>query len=105
MASAEGDGYTVLRDHIGMAAATTLYRSPAYDTLEACDCVGLVTEVPMVVVARQDFEPADISAFVDYVKTNADDLTLANAGIGSASHLCGVLLMQSLFTVPIRGPA
>lgn len=107
VASAEADGYTVLLHHIGMATAATLYRSLAYDTLEAFDYVGLVTEVPMVVVARQDFEPADFPAFVDYVKANADDLTLANAGIGSASHLCGMLLMQSLeaslITVPYQG--
>ncbi|CAM3059373.1 tripartite tricarboxylate transporter substrate-binding protein [Paracoccus nototheniae] len=107
VAGAEPDGYTVLLHHIGMATAETLYRNLAYETLEAFDYVGLVTEVPMVVVARQDFEPADFAGFVDYVKANADDLTLANAGIGSASHLCGMLLMQSLeaplITVPYQG--
>lgn len=61
----------------------------------------------MVVVARKDFEPADFKAFTAYVKENADKLTLANAGIGSASHLCGMLLMQALeaplVTVPYKG--
>lgn len=107
VASAEADGYTVLLHHIGMATAETLYRNLAYETLEAFDYVGLVTEVPMVVVARQDFEPADFPAFLEFVKGNAADLTLANAGIGSASHLCGMLLMQALeapmITVPYQG--
>lgn len=107
VASAEADGYTVLLHHIGMATAETLYRNLAYETLEAFDYVGLVTEVPMVVVARQDFEPADFPAFLEFVKGNADNLTLANAGIGSASHLCGMLLMQALeapmITVPYQG--
>lgn len=107
VAKAEPDGYTVLLHHIGMATAATLYRSLPYDTLNAFEYVGLVTEVPMVVTARKDFEPADFPAFVDYVKGNADKLTMANAGIGAASHLCGMLLMQALdapmVTVPYKG--
>lgn len=107
VAKAEPDGYTLLLHHIGMATSATLYRKLAYDTLSAFDYVGLVTEVPMVVVARKDFEPADFKGFADYVKANADKLTLANAGIGSASHLCGMLLMQALeaplVTVPYKG--
>ena len=107
VAKAEPDGYTVLLHHIGMATSATLYRKLAYDPLTAFDYVGLVTEVPMVVVARKDFEPADFKVFTEYVKANADKLTLANAGIGSASHLCGMLLMQALeaplVTVPYKG--
>lgn len=107
VAAAEADGYTVLLHHIGMATSATLYRNLAYDTLNAFEYVGLVTEVPMVVTARQDFEPTDFAAFQEYVKANADSLTLANAGIGAASHLCGMLLMQALdaplVTVPYKG--
>ncbi|MGV6872169.1 tripartite tricarboxylate transporter substrate-binding protein [Pseudochelatococcus sp. B33] len=107
VAKAEPDGYTVLLHHIGMATSATLYRNLAYDTLQAFEYVGLVTEVPMVVVAKQDFPPDDFKGFIDHVKANADSLTLANAGIGSASHLCGMLLMQSLdvplVTVPYKG--
>jgi tripartite-type tricarboxylate transporter receptor subunit TctC len=107
VAKAEPDGYTLLLHHIGMATSATLYRNLAYDTLNAFDYVGLVTEVPMVVVARKDFEPADFASFIEYVKANGDALTLANAGIGSASHLCGMLLMSALdvplVTVPYKG--
>ncbi|MRX49998.1 tripartite tricarboxylate transporter substrate binding protein BugD [Paracoccus sp. S-4012] len=107
VAKAEPDGYTVLLHHIGMATAETLYRNLAYETLDAFDYVGLVTDVPMVIVARRDFEPADFPAFVDYVKANADSITMANAGIGAASHLCGMLFMQALdvplVTVPYKG--
>ena len=109
VANAEADGYTVLLHHIGMATSETLYRNLPYETLDAFDYVGLVTEVPMVITARQDFEPADFPAFVDYVKANADSLTLANAGIGAASHLCGLLWQNAIATqvttVPYRGTA
>lgn len=107
VAKADPDGYTVLLHHIGMATSDTLYRNLAYDTENAFDYVGLVTDVPMVVVARKDFEPADFPAFVSYVKANGDKLTMANAGIGAASHLCGMLMMQALdvplVTVPYKG--
>ncbi|SEN25291.1 Tripartite-type tricarboxylate transporter, receptor component TctC [Loktanella fryxellensis] len=107
VATAEADGYTVLLHHIGMATAATLYRNLAYDTLAAFDYVGLVTEVPMTLVGRSDLEPADLASLVTYVKENADTLTMANAGIGAASHLCGMLFQQalnvSLVTVPYQG--
>lgn len=107
VAEAEPDGYTVLLHHIGIATADTLYRELPYDTETAFAPVGLVTEVPMTLVARADFEPADMAAFVQYVQDNADTITMANAGIGAASHLCGMLFMQAVdapvVTVPYRG--
>ena len=107
VATAEPDGYTILLHHIGMSTSATLYRKLAYDTLNAFDYVGLVTEVPMTIVARKDFEPADFKAFIDHVKANAATVTMANAGIGAASHLCGMMFMSAidtpLTTVPYKG--
>lgn len=107
VASADPDGYTLLLHHIGMATSATLYRKLAYDTLNAYEYVGLVTEVPMTVVGRKDFEPTDLKGFVDYMKANKDTVTVANAGIGAASHLCGMMLMSALqtqfTTVPYKG--
>ena len=107
VASAAPDGYTVLLHHIGMATSATLYRKLAYDPLNAFEYVGLVTEVPMTFVARKDFEPTDFMSFVDYLKANAATVTMANAGIGAASHLCGMLFMSAietqLTTVPYKG--
>jgi tripartite-type tricarboxylate transporter receptor subunit TctC len=106
-ATAEADGYTILLHHIGMATSATLYRSLAYNPTEAFEYVGLVTEVPMTIVARADFEPADFASMITYVKENADTITMANAGIGAASHLCGMLFMQAveapIVTVPYKG--
>jgi tripartite-type tricarboxylate transporter receptor subunit TctC len=96
VANANPDGYTVLMHHIGMSTAPSLYPDLAYDPLEDFKTIGLVTEVPMTIVARKDFEPATMEEFVDYVKENADQVTLANAGIGAASHLCGLLLQEAI---------
>jgi tripartite-type tricarboxylate transporter receptor subunit TctC len=107
VATADPDGYTILLHHIGMATSATLYRNLAYKPLEAFDYVGLVTEVPMTIVARKDFEPTDLKGLLDYVKANGDKVTVANAGIGAASHLCGMLFMSAiqtpLVTVPYKG--
>ncbi|MBA3041204.1 MAG: tripartite tricarboxylate transporter substrate binding protein BugD [Alphaproteobacteria bacterium] len=107
VAAAPADGYTVLLHHIGMATSATLYRKLAYDTLNAFEYVGLVTDVPMTIVARKDLEPTDLKGLIDYMKANKDTVTVANAGIGAASHLCGMLLMSAidtpLVTVPYKG--
>ena len=107
VASAEPDGYTLLLHHIGMATSATLYRKLAYDTLNAFEYVGLVTEVPMTIVARKDLEPSDLKSLIEYAKANKDTVTVANAGIGAASHLCGMMFMSAiqtpLVTVPYKG--
>jgi tripartite-type tricarboxylate transporter receptor subunit TctC len=107
VAQAEADGYTLLLHHIGMATSATLYRKLSYNPLESFEYVGLVTEVPMTIIARPDFPADDLQGLISYVKENADDVTYANAGIGAASHLCGMLFMSEidtqLTTVPYQG--
>jgi tripartite-type tricarboxylate transporter receptor subunit TctC len=106
-AQAEPDGYTLLVHHIGMATSATLYRSLPYDPRTAFAPIGLITEVPMTIVARPDFPPDDLAGLIDHVKENADEVLYANAGIGAASQLCGMLFMQAietqLTTVPYQG--
>ena len=107
VAKADPDGYTLLLHHIGQATSASLYRKLPYNPAEAFDPIGLVTDVPMTIVGRADFEPGSIGELIEYIKTNKDQVTLANAGIGSASHLCGMLLMDALdtpmTTVPYKG--
>ncbi|OHV84856.1 tripartite tricarboxylate transporter substrate-binding protein [Rhizobium sp. LCM 4573] len=107
VAQADPDGYTLLLHHIGMATSATLYRKLSYDTLNAFEYVGLVTDVPMTIVARKDLEPTDFKGLIEYAKANKDTVTVANAGIGAASHLCGMLFMSAietpLVTVPYKG--
>jgi tripartite-type tricarboxylate transporter receptor subunit TctC len=107
VASADADGYTILLHHIGMATSATLYRQLAYDTLGAFEYVGLVTEVPMTILSRKNLETTDLKGLIEYAKANKDTVTVANAGIGAASHLCGMLFMSAietpLVTVPYKG--
>ncbi len=108
-AQARPDGYTVLLSHIGQSASVTLYRKLPYDPVGAFDSIGLIAEVPMVVVGRKDLPPKDIGELIAYIKANKDKVTYGNGGVGSASHFCGLLFMSALqaemTTVSYRGSA
>ena len=107
VAQAEPDGYTVLMHHIGMSTAPSLYADLPYAPLEDFKTVGLVTEVPMTIIARKDLEPETLEELVTYLKDNGEDVTIANAGVGAASQLCGLLLQDAigvkLTEVPYEG--
>jgi tripartite-type tricarboxylate transporter receptor subunit TctC len=107
VADAEPDGYRILLHHIGMATTMTLYRNLPYSSIDSFEPIGLVTEVPMTVVGRADFEPATLAELIAYVKANGDAVTYGNAGIGAASHLCGMLFMSTIgvqmTTIPYKG--
>jgi tripartite-type tricarboxylate transporter receptor subunit TctC len=90
-ANSEADGYTVLMHHIGMSTAPTLYPDLPYDPLEDFEMIGLVTEVPMTFIGSPNFEPNTMEELIAYVEANLDTVTYANAGVGAASQLCGLL--------------
>jgi tripartite-type tricarboxylate transporter receptor subunit TctC len=106
---ASADGYTLLLNHIGMATTMTLYRKLDYDSVKGFEPIGLVTDVPKTLIARRDLPPDDLKSLIAYLKEKKDAVTYANAGIGAASHLCGMLLMSAietpLTTVPYKGTA
>jgi tripartite-type tricarboxylate transporter receptor subunit TctC len=107
VAKASPDGYTLLLHHIGHSTAPALYRKLPYDAIKDFEPIGLVNEVPMTLVAKKDFPPKDLKELISYVKANKDKINLANAGVGAASHLCGMLFMSAiqteLTTVPYNG--
>src|SRR5918992_1749027 len=92
VANEEPDGYTVLMHHIGMSTAPTIYPDLAYDPLEDFEMVGLLTEVPMTIIGSPNFEPNTLEELVTYVGENIDSVNYANAGVGAASQLCGLLI-------------
>jgi tripartite-type tricarboxylate transporter receptor subunit TctC len=107
VAASKPDGYTLVLMHIGISTSVTLYRNLGYNPVTDLEPIGLVTDVPMTFIARKDFPPKDMKELISYVKANKDKVTYANAGVGAASHLCGMLLMTAiqtdLTTVPYKG--
>ena len=106
VARAKPDGYTILLMHIGFSTAQSLYKNPGYSS-DSFEPIGLVLDVPMTIIARADFPADNIQELIEYIKANADKVSLANAGIGAASHLCGTMFSNAigvdLLTIPYKG--
>jgi len=98
VARANPDGYTIFLHHIGMATSATLYKKLPYNVLTDFEPIGLVTPVPMTIIAKQAMGAKDIKEFISYIKANKDNITYGNAGVGAASHLCGMLFMSAIDT-------
>ncbi len=107
--AAPNDGYTILLMHIGISTAPALYRTLKYDVNKDLEPIGLVTEVPMTLIAKLAFPPKDLKELITFLKANKDKVSYANSGVGSASHLCGMLFMSAIqtdvLTVPYKGTA
>jgi len=107
VAKARPDGYTVLLAHIGMSTAPALYRKLPFNPLTDYEYIGQVADVPMTLIAKKALPPNNFKEFLAYVKANKDKMTYGNAGLGAASHLCGLLLMSTIATdvqtVPYKG--
>jgi tripartite-type tricarboxylate transporter receptor subunit TctC len=105
--NAKPDGYTILIHHIGMATTPILYRKLRFDPLADFEYIGLINEVPMTIIANEKVPAKSLQEFLSYLKANKDKVSYANAGIGAASHLCGMLFMSAtqldLLTVPYKG--
>lgn len=93
---APADGYTILFHNMAQAASPALYSKLSYDPVIDFAPIGMVNDVPMVLVARKDFPANTLQGLIDYIKANPGKLNFANAGIGSTSNLCEVLMKSSL---------
>jgi tripartite-type tricarboxylate transporter receptor subunit TctC len=107
VAAAAPDGYSLLVMHLGHAANTALYPNLRYDAVADFEPIGMIAESPMAFVARKDFPAGNFKDFVAYVKAGKEKVTAGHAGIGSASHLCGLLFFSAIettvTTVPYKG--
>ena len=109
VAKSSPDGYTVLLHHIGMATSPALYRKLPYDTLGDFEYLGMINEVPMTLIGRSTLPASNFAELRKWIDANKGKINLANAGLGAASHLCGLLFQQSvavdMTTVPYKGTA
>lgn len=107
VARAAPNGHTIYIHHMGMATATALYKKLSFDPLKDFEYIGQVLDVPMTMLARKDFPANNMQELLAYIKANKDKVTLANAGLGAVSHLCGLLFQTQievdLNTIPYKG--
>lgn len=111
VAKAAPDGHTLLLHHIGMAAAPGLYRKLQYKPLEDFDYLGLINEVPMTLIGKPQLEANTYRDLENHIRANGGKLNIAHAGLGSASHLCGLMWQsainakEAMTTIPFGGTA
>jgi len=109
VAAATPDGYSLLVMHVTHAANVAFYPNLRYDPVKDFEPIGLVAESPMALVARKDFPAKNFEELIGYLRTNGKKITYGFAGIGSASHLCSLLLFHATETtvegVPYKGTA
>jgi tripartite-type tricarboxylate transporter receptor subunit TctC len=96
VAKAAPDGHTILLMHVGQSTAPALYAKLPFDPVGDFAPIGLVTDVPMILVARPNFPAKDLKELVAYVHAQGDKVTYGNVGLGSASHLCGLMFMSAI---------
>lgn len=103
---APADGYTLLIHHIGLATAPALYKKLGYKT-EDLEFLGLINEAPSTLIGKKELPAANFADLREYIAANAGKINLANAGMGSASHLCSLMLQSALKSdmtfVPYKG--
>ena len=109
VARAKADGYTLLVHHIGLATAPALYKKMPYDTLKDFEYLGLINEAPSVLIGRTTLAANNLAELRKWVADSEGRVNMANAGVGSASHLCGLMLQSALkskmVAVPYKGTA
>ena len=109
VARAKPDGYTLLLTHVGMATTPVLYRKLSYDYQNDFEYLGMVNDVPMTLIGKPDLPANNFKELRDWIGKAGGKVNLGNAGIGSASHLCGLLFQSELkaemTTVPYKGTA
>jgi tripartite-type tricarboxylate transporter receptor subunit TctC len=107
-AKAAPDGYTLLFTHMGtLAVNIALYKSLPYDSLKDLDPIGLGGTNPMVLVVKKDLPATNFTEFMAYVRANQKKVQYGMAGIGSASHLGGLMLNSMMrvevLEIPYKG--
>jgi tripartite-type tricarboxylate transporter receptor subunit TctC len=109
VAKGQADGHTLLFFHIGQATLPTMMRNIPYKVESDFEYLGLVSENPMAILARPNLPANTLPELVKWANDNKGKINIGNAGIGSASHLCGMLFQSALkvdmTTVPYKGTA
>jgi tripartite-type tricarboxylate transporter receptor subunit TctC len=109
VARSSPDGYTLLLNHIAMASMPNLLRNMPFKVETDFEYLGMINEVPMTVVSRPSLPAKNFKELRDWFTANKNKINLGNAGVGSASHLCGLMFQNALqidmMSIPYKGTA
>jgi tripartite-type tricarboxylate transporter receptor subunit TctC len=109
VAKAAPDGYVLLLNHIAMASMPNLLRKMPFNVESDFEYLGMINDVPMTVIAKPTLPAKNYKEFAAWLNANKGKINLGNAGIGSASHLCGLMFQNALqidmTAIPYKGTA
>lgn len=109
VARAAPDGYTLFVHHIGMATMPALLRNMQFKVESDFEYLGMINDVPMTLIGRPTLPAQNYKELANWLGQNKGKINLGNAGIGSASHLCGLMFQNAIqidmTTVPYKGTA
>jgi tripartite-type tricarboxylate transporter receptor subunit TctC len=96
VAKAAPDGYTISVYHIAQTTHPALYDTLQHNPATDFDHIGRIADVPMTVVSKTGLAAEDVKELIDWIRSQPGKITYGHAGIGSASHLCTLVLMKEL---------
>lgn len=109
VARATPDGHTLLVNHIAMATMPALVRNLPFKVESDFEYLGIINDVPMTLIAKPSMPASNYKELATWIGQNKGKINLGNAGVGSASHLCGLLYQNAIetdmTTVPYKGTA
>ena len=101
------NGYTIFLHHMGMSTSPALYKKLSFDPLTDFEYIGQVLDVPMTLIARKDIPANNLQELIAYIKANESKVSLADAGLGAVSNLCGLMFKSAIGininTIPYKG--
>jgi tripartite-type tricarboxylate transporter receptor subunit TctC len=90
---APADGYTLIVNSVGPIAVNPwLYKDLGYNPATDLVPVAQISDVPNVLVVHPSLNVSTLDGLVAYAKANPGKLNYASTGIGTSSHLSGVML-------------
>jgi tripartite-type tricarboxylate transporter receptor subunit TctC len=109
VARAKPDGYTLLYPNNGVLIAALLNKKAGYEPIKDFKPVGLVTSVPMVLVAAKSVPARNLKEFLDFARKEPMGMRYASAGTASFGHLATARFGQvagiKLEHIPYKGEA
>ena len=106
-ARSAADGYTVVLAAVPFVITQYIMKGLPYDGKRDLQPLGLLQAPPMVLVVNPNLTINTLQEYIDQSKSRPEGLTYATTGVGSVTHLAGVLLKQQtgakITDVPYKG--
>src|ERR1700720_171683 len=103
---AQPDGYTIICDVLTNVLNTALYQHLSFDFMRDIAPVAPIANAPYVILVTNSLPVTTVPEFIAYAKANPGKINMASGGIGTSSHIFGVLFMTmagiDMLHVPYR---